>query len=81
MRHRRACICLVLLVVFSAVNWAAAARAEPISSHTLAATQVTLYAIADASVNSASPGTNYGTADALEVQAGARTEHQTLLRF
>ncbi len=81
MRHRQASMFLVLLVVLCAATWAAAAPAEPLTYHTLAATQVTLYAVADATVNSASAATNYGLATSLEVQVGGRTIQQALLRF
>ena len=81
MRQGRGSVRIVLLVLLSAVTFAGAARGERATPHTLSTTEVTLYAIADATISSVSPGTNYGTATSLEVQSSGRTYQRALLRF
>jgi hypothetical protein len=81
MRHTRASKCILLLVVLCAVTWAGAAQGAQATPDSLSAAEVTLHAIADATINSASPTTNYGRATSLETQVGGRTVQGALLRF
>ncbi len=81
MRHTRASTWILLLVLLCGITWAGAAQAVRATPDTLAAAEITLYALADATINSASPTTNYGRATSLEAQVGGRTVQGALLRF
>ena len=82
MATRRDLNLLVILVLLSALPQRAA-QAQPEPATSLDATAaVTLYAVADATLRSASPTTNYGTDGVLEIAYGLRaSQAATLVRF